>query len=140
MSKPFDRSLYDSDDDAKHQVVDWFIKRGYRAWINPDDFGIDVLAEGDGRKLAIEVEVKHNWKGESFQYSTLHYSSRKLKFLNSTYEVFFMTLNHERTYALIVSEEELRNGKIVTKDTIYTQGETFIEIPINKCFLVQLSV
>lgn len=137
MSKPFDRSLYDSDDDAKHQVVDWFIKRGYRAWINPDDFGIDVRAEGNGRKLSIEVEVKHNWEGEFFQYSTLHYSSRKLKFLNSTYEVFFMTLNHERTHALIVTEEELRAGKIVNKNTIYTQNEQFIEVPIAKCFLVE---
>jgi hypothetical protein len=138
MTKPFDRNLYDSDDDAKHQVVDWFIGRGYDSWVNPDEFGIDVLAEGKGRKLAIEVEVKHNWKGKTFQYSTLHYSSRKLKFLNSFYEVFFMTLNHERTYALIVPEEELKNGKIVTKDTIYTRKESFIEIPIDKCFLVQL--
>ena len=80
--KPFSKNLYERDDNAKDQFVDWLKGKGWEAWINPERYGIDVLAvDIHGVDHKFEVEVKHNWKGESFQYETLHYSDRKRKFL-----------------------------------------------------------
>jgi hypothetical protein len=137
--KPFSESLYNADDNAKDQFIDWLKGKGWSAWVNPDQYGIDVLAvdlEGDEHQF--EVEVKHNWKGPRFQYSTLHYSGRKTKFLKTPENTAFVTLNHERTHALIAPGVVLAESKIITKDTIYTNNEKFIEVEASKCNLVTM--
>jgi hypothetical protein len=136
--KPFSKEQYDKDDVAKYQVVKWLRDSGYDAQVNPARYGIDVLAEKNGVPLMIEVEVKHNWKGETFQYSTLHYSGRKKKFLDNPERTFFMTLNHERTHAFLVSGVNLVAAPTIVKDTIYTRGEEFIEVEIEHCSLIEI--
>jgi hypothetical protein len=42
-------------------------------------------------------------------------------------------LNHERTHALTVGKKSLESAIIVTKDTIYTDNEQFIEVPLAEC-------
>jgi hypothetical protein len=64
--KPFDQTLYQENDDAKHQVIEWLSAEGFEAMVNPDQYGIDILAEKNGQQYEIEVEVKHNWVGENF--------------------------------------------------------------------------
>lgn len=136
--KPFSKSHYDQDDSAKYQVVKYFRDQDYDAYINPDKFGIDVLADKDGVQLRIEVEVKHNWKGPNFQYETLHYSDRKRKFLEFPENTYFVTLNHERTHALMVSGRILSEAPTIVKDTIYTKGEKFIEVMTSDCQLIHM--
>jgi hypothetical protein len=137
--KPFSESLYNADDNAKDQFIDWLKGKGWSAWVNPDQYGIDVLAvDLEGDKHQFEVEVKHNWKGPRFQYSTLHYSGRKAKFLKTPENTAFVTLNHERTHALIAPGVVLAESKIITKDTIYTNNEKFIEVEASKCNLVTM--
>jgi hypothetical protein len=138
--KPFSQSLYDSDDTAKDQIVDYFNGQGWKAYVNPDQYGIDVLAtDPQGKEHKFEVEVKHNWKGPKFQYSTLHYSDRKRKFLDTPENTAFITLNHERTHALMVAGNVLADAETIVKDTIYTKGEKFIEVNTVDCELIDLA-
>jgi len=137
--KPFSNKLYKEDDNAKDIVIDWLKAKSWSAEVNPDQYGIDVIATDlEGEKHYFEVEVKHNWKGPSFQYGTLHYSDRKRKFLDTPDNTAFITLNHERTHALMVSGGVLAKAPTITKDTIYTSSEKFIEVSVGNCTLVEL--
>lgn len=138
--KMFDQNHYDADDNAKEQVIAWLVTCGYEARVNPDQYGIDVLADGKGRQLAFEVEVKHNWKGERFPFPTLHYSARKRKFLDNEREVRFITLNNDRTHALIATNTQLAKARTVAKNTIYTQNELFIEVWVSQCTLIDFGI
>lgn len=136
--KPFSERLYNNDDNAKDQVIEWLKSQAYEAWVNPDQYGIDVLAHKDGKDYQFEVEVKHNWKGPRFQYDTLHYSDRKRKFLKEPTNTAFVTLNHERTHALLVPGLLLSEAPTIIKNTIYTQNEKFIEVTASECELISL--
>jgi hypothetical protein len=135
-SKPFDRNLYEADDSAKYQIIEWLRSQGAKAELNPDQFGIDILTDWGMPDTGIEVEVKHNWRGPVFPFKTVHFASRKFKFLKTHDMVYFAMLNHERTHVLLVDGEDFKS--VVTKNTIYTEGETFFEIPIDKCKIVKL--
>lgn len=130
--KPFDPELYAKDDLAKFIVIDWLAGIGITAWVNPDDYGIDLLGERGSESFMIEVEVKHNWSGRIFPFNSIHYSARKLKFLDSKATVKFITLNHEWSHLAIVDGDDLGAGQIVKKKTKYTQEEEFIEIPLSQ--------
>jgi hypothetical protein len=136
--KPFSQSHYNQDDSAKYQIIEYFRNDGYEAQVNPEKYGIDVLATKGNESLKIEVEVKHNWKGNNFQYETLHYSDRKRKFLDTPDNTFFVTLNHERTHALLVPGKVLAEAPTIIKDTIYTRGEKFIEVLVANCQLIEV--
>jgi Holliday junction resolvase-like predicted endonuclease len=127
--KPFDPTLYKTDDPAKDKVLRWLEHRGYKAKVNPDQYGIDLLAERDGKTIGIEVEVKHNWKEQAFPYQTVHIASRKLKFFE-TEDNHLMMLNDDWSFGLSFSAEQIRAAEVIKKDTIYTQQELFIELPL----------
>ena len=139
MKKPFDQSMYDADDPAKQQILDWLINtQDFNGEINPDHYGIDIIGDFGGEPFAAEVEVKHNWVGEQFPFDTVHFSARKLKFLETPINACFMMLNHDRTHVLIVRKPYLQSAIIVTKDTIYTTYEQFIEVPLTCCSIEKL--
>lgn len=133
MSKPFDRDIYDKDDNAKYQIIDWLKSKGFEAWVNPDDYGIDVLASRDKNNYGFEVEVKHNWDTDAFPYKEVHFSARKLKFVAPNH--FFTMLNHARTHVLVVKGETLAIAPIVRKKTKYTAMEDFIEVLTADCMI-----
>ncbi len=141
MSKPFSPKLYADNDDAKILVIDYLEANGFSAGINSDDYGIDLLAKHlqTNKNYELEVEVKHNWKGPMFQYKTLHFPGRKLKFVKDSDQTVFFILNHERTHAYWVKGSVLAKCPIVVKDTIYTKNERFIEVAIDNCHLLDLS-
>lgn len=130
--KPFDPALYAKDDLAKFIVIDWLETFGIKARVNPDDYGIDLVGSRGAELFEIEVEVKHNWLGRTFPFDTIHYSARKLKFLDSPATVKFITLNHEWSHCAVVDGADLDSSQIVEKKTIYTEAEKFIEVPITK--------
>ena len=56
MLKYFDKSqyaLYDAH--AKEVARQFWIKLGYNCAENPDEYGVDLLVEGKGRKFGCEV-------------------------------------------------------------------------------------
>lgn len=130
MNKPFSQQHYDEDDWAKYQIIEWLESKGYEAWVNPDKFGIDILATRWGRQFAFEVEVKHNWRGKYFPYEQIHFSARKRKFVVLDVETWFVMLNHERTHALLIDGEHILAAPIANKDTKYSQNEAFVSVDI----------
>ena len=140
MSKPFSAELYESDDSAKHLVMDWLNSRGHLIQVNPDEYGIDLVGiDRASRACAWEVEVKHNWKGDQFPFDTVHYSVRKRKFVQPDVLTWFITLNHERTRAVVFSHKSFMEGRLVQKSTIYTQDEWFVEIPVRQGIFINLN-
>lgn len=131
MSKPFDVELFQADNPAIDNLIAYLKSLGWSAWYNPDKYGIDVLAtDPDGKRWEIEVEVKHSWKGAKFPYPAVHFSARKTKFAYDN--SIFVMFNDDRSYALGVRGSVVAKSRIVEKDTVYTRGEQFIEVPISK--------
>lgn len=129
--KLFDQALYDADDNAIHQVIKWLNRYGWTLKQNSDLYGIDLVGtDGLNRAAEVEVEVKHHWHGEEFPFDTVHISARKRKFIKPG--AFLVMLNHERTHCLALSYLQLSQAKTVTKDTIYTTSEQFLEIPTDQ--------
>jgi hypothetical protein len=133
IKKPFDPTLYNEDDNAKWQVIDWLYSRGFYAWVNPDQYGIDVLAFKDWLDYGFEVEVKHNWQGELFPFGTVHFSARKLKFVGVN--TYFTMLNDARTHVLLAHGSTLMESPVVSKRTKYTDDEQFIAVPLSQCVI-----
>ena len=139
MSKPFDSGLYEADDSAKHIVIQWLNDRGHQIGVNPDQYGIDLVGlDRRNEPAAWEVEVKHNWKGHDFPFDTVHYSVRKRKFVQPDIKTWFITLNHERTRAVVFSHKSFMMGRLVQKSTIYTQDEWFVELPVRHGIFINL--
>ena len=138
MNKVFSEEHYNADDNAKHQVIEWLVTRGFMAWVNPDQYGIDVQGVLKGECYEFEVEVKHNWSGSMFPFETIHFSNRKRKFATADKLTWFVMLNDERTHALLISGQTFLAAPVVTKNTIYTEGEQFVAIPVAQGRLIQL--
>jgi hypothetical protein len=137
VAKPFDQGLYAADNPAVGDAIIWLHRQGWEARVNPDTYGIDVLAEApNGQHWEIEVEVKHNWVGQRFPYSTVHFSARKIKF--AYHNSLFIMFNHDRSAALAVRGSIVAKSPQVTKKTIYTDFESFIEVPFRHCQLLAL--
>ena len=138
VSKIFSEDHYNADDNAKHQVIEWLVEQGFMAWVNPDQYGIDVQGVRNGGCYEFEVEVKHNWSGTNFPFDTIHFSNRKRKFATADKLTWFVMLNDERTHALLISGETFLAAPVVTKNTIYTQAEQFVAIPVSQGRLITL--
>ena len=139
MSKVFDKEHYKNDDNAKHDVISWLESKGFMAWVNHDQFGIDVQGVRKGISYEFEVEVKHNWKGKDFPFDTVHFSNRKRKFALPDNTTWFVMLNHERTHGLMVTGSVFLNAPIVEKNTIYTRKEEFVQISVDKAILITIN-
>ena len=128
MLKYFDKSQYALHDAHAQEVARQFwIKLGYNCAENPDEYGVDLLVEGKGRKFGREVEVKTGWHGPEFNYPTLHIPFRKKKFTKD--RVTFFVLNSERTHAAVVSRQKLlRSPAVQVKNKMVQMGDYFYEI------------
>lgn len=135
--KEFSQSLYDANDDAKHQVIAWLEERGFMAWVNEDQYGIDVQALRMGKQYVFEVEVKHNWGDGGFPFDSVHFPLRKNKFAAED-NAWFVMLNRSRTQMLLVSGAVFRESRVVWKATKYTEDEEFVEIPLSRCIFRDL--
>lgn len=136
MRKPFDEGLYNNDDNAKDQIIDWLFLNDFWAWVNPDRYGIDVLAVKHGVDYGFEVEVKHNWKGSRFPYDEVHFAERKRKFIGVN--SYFTMLNDDRSHVLVVPGVVLARSPVVSKRTKYTDGEKFFQVPLSLCVVYLL--
>ena len=139
MYKPFDPELYGRDDSAKLIIIAWLAEHGIEAEVNPDQYGIDLLAKGPKGNYQIEVEVKHNWLGGDFPFKTVHFAARKTKFVTDDPNCLFMMLSDSLTRVLVVSGQVLSSAKKVTKRTIYTEAEQFLQVDLADCWVGSIS-
>ena len=89
----------------------FWVKLGYGRIENPDDFGVDLLVEGKGRKFGCEVETKTGWHGPEFEFPTLRIPFRKQKFTHD--RVTFFVLNSGHTHATVVSRQKLHKRPVI---------------------------
>jgi hypothetical protein len=136
--KPFDLDLYNADDNAKDLVIQWLRTYGYNVDVNPDQYGIDLIGtDNTGRQIAVEVEVKHHWKGSHFPFRTVHVSARKQKFVRPN--AYLVMVNHERTHVLTLDYETLSQARLVTKPTVYTTDEQFLQVDVEMAKIRKLN-
>ena len=98
-----------------------------------------MALDPNGIEYQLEVEVKHNWTGSIFPYKTLHFSERKRKFIDGERITMFVTINHDRTHALVASDAQLSVASVIVKDTSYTTQEKFLEVQAHACQLITLT-
>ena len=97
--KPFDQQLYDRDDPAKHLVLAWCQAKMPECWINPDEYGIDIITTRGN----IEVGVKHSWKGARFPFPTVQIPIRKRHLCKPGEQMWFAIVNHDLTHHMFIS-------------------------------------
>lgn len=134
----FDQTRYSIHDLAKHIIIKEFEDRGWlNVHVNPDKYGPDLIATSgrNGKTWTIEVEVKNNWDTGTFKYRTLHISARKMKWHQPHH--MHVTCNADWSAFLIVPPSALLEARIVTKDTMFSDKELFLEIPISECQIIE---
>ena len=104
---------------------------------NPDEYGVDLLVDGKGRKFGCEVEVKTGWHGPEFNYPTLRIPFRKQKFTDDRTTLFF--LNSGLTYAAVVSRQKLLKSPVAqVKNKMVLIGDYFYEIALEDVEFIKL--
>ena len=138
MLKYFDRDQFAHHDaHAKEVARQFWINLRYDCIENPDEYGVDLLVEGKGRKFGCEVEVKTGWHGPEFNYTTLRIPFRKKKFTED--HVTFFVLNQGRTHAAIVNGKDLLKSPLVkVKNTMVPLGDYFFEIALSDVQFINL--
>jgi len=131
--KKFSKELFDKYDEAAREVAkEWLTEEGWTVRDNPDKYGIDLIATKGDAHWDVEVEVRASWTGD-FPYKTLQLPERKAKFAkpNTIFLVFASDFQH--FYA--VTAETLKLCGFVQKDTKFTEGELFFDVPLKFAFL-----
>ena len=125
------------DAEAKAIAQQFWIKLGYTCVENPDQYGVDLLVEGKGRKFGCEVETKTGWHGPKFEFPNLRIPFRKRKFTDD--RVTFFVLNSGRTHAAVVSRQKLLKSPVVqVKNKMVPMGDYFYEIDLEDVEFINL--
>lgn len=121
-------ALYDHA--AKALGIKFWNKLGYSCTENPDEFGIDLIVEGHGRKFFCEVEIRLAWHGQDFPYETLELPLRKKKFAKGN--CMFLVINNAQSHALSVPAKHVRASPIIEKPNkkVTSGTEQFFSIPL----------
>jgi len=134
--KKFSKELFEKYDEAARQVAkDWLSDEGWEVRDNPDKYGVDLFATKDDSHWDIEVEVRASWTGD-FPYKTLQIPERKGKFAKPNTIFLVFASDFEHFYA--VTAETLKLCGFVEKDTKYTEGELFFDVPLKFAFLYKV--
>jgi hypothetical protein len=139
-AKTFSQIQYDADDNAKNKVIDFLTQHWGMTNVrtNPNQYGIDLLADDRGKPTGIEVEVKHNWNQLHFPYQKVHFSARKTKFLDECPDVYFVMLSDDRTRMIATHGDNFQDARLVRKSTKWTSQEWFIQVDLGKFKLYNL--
>lgn len=136
LVKPFDAADYAKYDPVKHLIINLFENGGHTATVHENQYGVDLVIDG---KYYCEVEQKTAWKGAKFPYDELNIPPRKKKFFDFDKPTLFCVVNKDRTHALFVKADIVKNcpRKEVPNNRLES-GEFFYRVPINQCKIVKL--
>lgn len=138
MLKEFEEERWAQyDAPAKTVAIQFWQKLGYDCVENPDEFGVDLLVEGKGKRFACEVEVKTGWHGGEFQFPTLHIAMRKRKFMDRPCQ--FIVLNKGLTHAAVVGRKTVLASPVVeVANAVVPSGERFYDVPTKGLAIINL--
>ena len=130
MYKCFSKADHEKYDEvARSNAKSFWARQGWSIEDNPDVYGVDLIAEKDGKRVYVEVEVKRGWHGPTFTYDTVHLPVRKTKFLDKPTK--FMVFNNSLTHAAIISRKAIRNAPVsVVPNRKIPMGEKFFDVPV----------
>lgn len=130
MHKNFSTKAFAKYDEAARDRAKYvWGKLGWDVQDNEDQYGVDLIAEKNGKRFYLEVEVKACWHGVAFTYDTLHLPVRKAKFLAKPTQ--FMLFNNGLTHAAVVSRSSvLRAPTSIVPNAQISAGEKFFDIPL----------
>ena len=130
MHKHFSKSDHDKYDEvARSNAKSFWARQGWQVEDNPDQYGVDLIAEKDGKRFYLEVEVKRGWHGVDFKYDTIHLPVRKSKFLDRPTR--FMVFNNSLTHAAVISRKAVQNSPVsVVPNYKVPIGEKFFDVPV----------
>lgn len=131
MHKHFSKADHEKYDEvARSSAKSFWARHGWTVEDNPDTYGVDLIAEKDGKRVYVEVEVKRGWHGPTFQYDTMHLPLRKHKFLDKPTK--FMIFNNSLTHAAVISRKAIKNAPVsVVPNQKVSIGEKFFDIPVD---------
>lgn len=141
VHKQFDRDLYQENNDrAIGAVLQYIHEQGLHGSLNEDLYGPDIVVYSGFRKVSyIECEIKRQWNGDFFPFTTIHLPERKGKYLRLRHPVEFWILNSTLDAAVIIPESSIANGKLVeVPNVLIESGERFYQVPIDECNVIQL--
>lgn len=136
--KSFDRKLYSVNDNAKELAIEYFKRLGMSAIVNPNEYGVDLIVDN---QFYCEVEVKHNWKGNSFPFPTLQIPERKKKFATLDKPVVFMVMSSDRTKALVAKDDDVLSSPLKTVSNKYVKnGEKFFQVDVSMLREIKIGI
>ena len=137
MYKVFQQKDFNKFDEAARSTAKRFWSScGYTCEDNPDEYGVDLIVQGQNRKFFCEVEVKTVWHGVKFKYPTIHLPVRKAKFLTKPTQ--FMIFNNSLTHAALFSRKVVLDSPCVEVSNVkIMHGEKFFDVPVAAANFVQ---
>lgn len=145
VRKPFDQKLHDEcDEPARRAVKDIFLSyNDIKLDDNPDIYGIDLVRYDQAGNIiyGVEVERRFNWNGMKFPFETLHIPYRKLKFAALPYQTYFVAVNNDLSWAMILDLALIKGeATVVVQNRFVADGEEFFNVPTTKCWVVDVPV
>ena len=124
------------DEPARDRAKAFWSSLGYSCKDHDNEYDVDLIVEGNGKRFYCEVEVKTVWHGIEFKYESIHIPVRKAKFLGKPTQ--FMVFNNSLTHAAIISRKTvLQSPKVEVPNIKIRFGEKFFDIPKDKAVFVQ---
>jgi len=138
LLKAFQQDVWEQyDAPTKSVVIKFWQLLGYDCVENPDEFGVDLIVRGRGKRFDCEVEVKTGWHGGEFHFPTLHIALRKRKFMDRP--CHFVVLNNSLTHAAVVGRKTILASSVVeVANAVVPSGERFYDVPATAIEIVNL--
>ena len=137
MYKEFQKKDFqESDGAARETAKSFWHSLGYVCTDNPDEYGVDLIVEGQNKRFYCEVERKKVWHGVKFKYDTIHLPVRKTKFLDKPTQ--FMVFNNSLTHAAIFGRKAVKESPTAEVPNYKISfGEKFYDVPVSKAHFVK---
>jgi len=133
--KEYSKSLDEKTRDAKNRVINYLTKKWNVEIKSETENSIKIYCKDkktDVEMFRLEMELRFSWKGFDFPYKTVTIPYRKKKSLEEDIQIFYMVLNEFGNEILITTKDNILNSNKISKDTIYTKGEEFFDVDLNK--------
>ena len=140
--KKFDKKLFEKFDNSARERTKQFLRsQGCEVVDNPNQYGVDLIAEKNGKKYFVECEVKNVWSGKKFPpyFKDVQLPARKEKFFGN--QTAFFIWNKELDNAVYFWSSEIKHLKPqVVGNKYMKKGEKFFKIPLDLVNMVDKEI